>query len=96
MLPRLLHIFGNLSHMCPTRLKISQGVVYLQERVRNAPISGNMDSPEGGFDALMQAIVCRDEIGWRDQARRIIIFSTDAKFHHAGDGRVSQVSLTDG
>lgn len=24
-----------------------------------APISGNLDSPEGGFDALMQAIVCK-------------------------------------
>ena len=26
-----------------------------------------MDAPEGGFDAIMQAIVCKDEIGWRDK-----------------------------
>ncbi|KAK8731941.1 hypothetical protein OTU49_007344, partial [Cherax quadricarinatus] len=61
------------------------------EKVRQAPISGNMDSPEGGFDALMQVMVCKKEIGWRDQARRIVIFSTDAKFHHAGDGRLAGI-----
>lgn len=61
------------------------------QRVRSAPISGNMDAPEGGFDALMQAMVCKERIGWRDQARHILIFSTDAKFHHAGDGRLAGI-----
>ncbi|KAG0721873.1 Integrin beta-PS [Chionoecetes opilio] len=41
----------------------------------------------------MQAMVCKDRIGWRDMARRILIFSTDAKFHHAGDGRLAGVVL---
>lgn len=41
-------------------------------------MSGNLDAPEGGFDAIMQAIVCKDEIGWRDVARRLLVFSTDA------------------
>ena len=26
--------------------------------MRNANISGNLDGPEGGFDAVMQAIAC--------------------------------------
>lgn len=47
-----------------------------------------MDSPEGGFDALMQAMVC-SQIGWSEDARKIVVFSTDAKFHYAGSGRVS-------
>lgn len=51
-------------------------------------MSGNLDTPEGGFDALMQAIVCHKEIGWRSQARRLVLFTTDASFHHAGDGKV--------
>lgn len=42
----------------------------------------------GGFDAIMQAVVCRNQIGWRDQARRLLVFSTDAGFHYAGDGKV--------
>lgn len=36
----------------------------------------------------MQAVVCRNQIGWRDQARRLLVFSTDAGFHYAGDGKV--------
>ena len=36
----------------------------------------------------MQAIVCHKEIGWRNQARRLVLFTTDAGFHHAGDGKV--------
>lgn len=40
--------------------------------------------PEGGFDALMQAIVCHEEIGWRNSSTRIIVFTTDAAFHVAG------------
>ena len=57
--------------------------------VEESPISGNIDGPEGGFDAIMQSIVCRDEIGWRRDARHLLIVTTDAGFHHAVDGRVS-------
>lgn len=53
-----------------------------------APVSGNLDGPEGGLDAMMQVIVCTKEIGWRQKARHLIVFSTDAIFHIAGDGKV--------
>lgn len=56
-----------------------------------APVSGNLDAPEGGFDAIMQAIVCRDEINWRERARKLLLFSTDAGFHFAGDGKLSGI-----
>jgi integrin beta 1 len=59
--------------------------------VRDAPVSGNLDAPEGGFDAIMQAIVCRDEIGWREKARKLLLFSTDASFHYAGDGKLGGI-----
>lgn len=36
----------------------------------------------------MQAVVCRQQIAWREQARRLLVFSTDAGFHYAGDGKV--------
>ncbi|KAI4871320.1 hypothetical protein NFI96_028278 [Prochilodus magdalenae] len=49
--------------------------------------SGNLDSPEGGFDAIMQAVVCT-EIGWRT-ATKLLVFSTDAAFHFAGDGKLA-------
>ncbi|KAK3862713.1 hypothetical protein Pcinc_031448 [Petrolisthes cinctipes] len=71
-------------------LSLSNSAQLFRDTVRNAQISGNMDSPEGGFDALMQAMVC-NQIGWRQQARKIIVFSTDAKFHYAGAGRLGGV-----
>ena len=42
-------------------------LVLAQGEVKRAQVSGNLDAPEGGFDAIMQAIVCKDEIGWRDK-----------------------------
>lgn len=59
--------------------------------VRAAAVSGNLDAPEGGFDAIMQAVVCGNRIGWRAQARRLLVFSTDAGFHYAGDGKVVKI-----
>ena len=39
----------------------------------------------------MQAIVCKEQIGWRDKARRLLVFSTDASFHYAGDGKLGGI-----
>lgn len=61
--------------------------------MKKAAVSGNLDAPEGGFDAIMQAIACRQQIGWREQARRLLVFSTDAGFHYAGDGKVNHQML---
>ena len=59
--------------------------------VKRAKVSGNLDAPEGGFDAIMQAVVCKTEIGWRDKARKLLVFSTDAGFHYAGDGKLGGI-----
>lgn len=47
------------------------------------------DTPEGGFDALAQAITCKDQIGWSSKSRRLIVFATDANSHLAGNGKVT-------
>lgn len=39
----------------------------------------------------MQVIVCKEEIGWRDQARRLVVFSTDDSYHAAGDGKLGGI-----
>ncbi|XP_050083366.1 integrin beta-PS isoform X1 [Anopheles aquasalis] len=72
-------------------MQLSSDANRFTEEVRNANVSGNLDAPEGGFDAIMQAIVCREQIGWREQARRLLLFSTDAGFHYAGDGKLGGV-----
>jgi hypothetical protein len=35
-------------------MSLRRNATEFAERVRAAPISGNIDNPEGGFDALMQ------------------------------------------
>ena len=49
-------------------------------------VSSNLDPPEAGLDAILQAIVCKEEIKWEKGRFRILIFSSDNAFHVAGDG----------
>ncbi|XP_022914249.2 integrin beta-PS-like [Onthophagus taurus] len=72
-------------------LSLTNNTSIFSQKVQSARPSSNVDSPEGGFDALMQAIVCKNAIGWREDARHLLIFSTDAESHIAGDGRLAGV-----
>jgi len=40
------------------RLSLTEDVAQFGVRVNATPVSGNQDSPEGGFDAIVQAIKC--------------------------------------
>merc|ERR1719336_2623645 len=72
-------------------MRLSTDTSSFAMEVKGAQVSGNLDAPEGGFDAIMQAIACKDIIGWRDRARRLLVFSTDAGFHYAGDGKLGGI-----
>lgn len=48
----------------------------------------NFDDPEAGLDALMQAMVCKERLAWRSEARKIIVLCTDSTYHSAGDGKI--------
>lgn len=65
----------------------------LQEKVGSSNTTTNVDFPEGSFDGLMQAMVCKTEIRWQDDGFRLIVVATDAPFHIAGDGLVSSQEL---
>lgn len=58
-----------------------------KEALQEDPKGSNYDDPEASLDGLMQAMVCKKEIDWRDNARRIIVLSTDSTYHSAGDGK---------
>ncbi|KAJ8403507.1 hypothetical protein AAFF_G00352790 [Aldrovandia affinis] len=60
------------------------------KRVSAQYISGNLDTPEGGMDAIMQAAVCGNKIGWGNSTR-LLVFATDAGFHMAGDGKLAAI-----
>ncbi|KAM6957591.1 integrin beta-3-like [Aplochiton taeniatus] len=70
-------------------LSLTEQVGRFNEEVGLQTVSRNRDSPEGGFDAVMQAVVCKDKIGWRPDASHLLVFTTDAKTHMALDGRLA-------
>ncbi|XP_017287388.1 integrin beta-1a isoform X1 [Kryptolebias marmoratus] len=73
-------------------LKLTNDGSLFNNLVGQQHISGNLDSPEGGFDAIMQVAVCGEQIGWRN-VTRLLVFSTDAGFHFAGDGKLGGIVL---
>ncbi|XP_042911123.2 integrin beta-PS [Parasteatoda tepidariorum] len=78
--------YGFLNHM-----PLTTETETFARLVREAQVSGNLDAPEGGFDAIMQAVVCQEEIGWRGKSRKMLVFSSDSGFHYAGDGKLGGI-----
>ncbi|XP_046467651.1 integrin beta-PS-like [Neodiprion pinetum] len=73
------------------QMKLGTDVSLFTTKVEKAEISANLDVPEGGLDGLMQAIVCQHDIGWRKNARRLLVYSSDATYHIAGDGKLAGI-----
>ncbi|KAJ7999130.1 hypothetical protein DPEC_G00212210 [Dallia pectoralis] len=71
-------------------LGLTENVSDFKTRVSDQVISGNLDSPESGFDAIMQAVVCQKEIGWKN-VTRILVYTSDDTFHIAGDGKLAGI-----
>ncbi|XP_056336088.1 integrin beta-1b.1 [Danio aesculapii] len=71
-------------------LSLTDNHALFTQEVSKQKTSGNLDAPEAGFDAIMQAAVCKDVIGWRN-VTRLLVFSTDAGFHLAGDGKLGGI-----
>lgn len=40
-------------------IKLTQDVNFFTNKLQAEKISGNLDAPEGGFDAILQAAVCK-------------------------------------
>uniref|UniRef100_A0A8C8DPE5 Integrin beta n=1 Tax=Oryzias sinensis TaxID=183150 RepID=A0A8C8DPE5_9TELE len=72
-------------------LSLTEQVARFTEEVKKQQVSRNRDSPEGGFDAIVQAVVCKDKIGWRPDASHLLVFTTDANTHSALDGRIAGI-----
>ncbi|CAI8030406.1 Integrin beta-2 [Geodia barretti] len=69
----------------------------LREVLEDVTIRGNLDAPEATLEALLQSVVCLDEVGWRNGSLRIVMVLTDAGFKTALDGRIAAlVTRNDG
>ncbi|XP_053308888.1 integrin beta-4 isoform X1 [Spea bombifrons] len=72
----------SFKNVIPLTSKIS----HFREELRKEKISGNLDAPEGGFDAILQTAVCTNHIGWRRGSTHLLVFSTESAFHYEADG----------
>ncbi|XP_029312804.1 LOW QUALITY PROTEIN: integrin beta-4 [Cottoperca gobio] len=67
-------------------IKLTKDIPFFTSELQKERISGNLDAPEGGFDAILQAAVCTNNIGWRDHSTHLLVFSTESAFHYESDG----------
>ncbi|KAF1416039.1 Integrin beta-4, partial [Spheniscus mendiculus] len=67
-------------------IRLTSNINQFSEELRKERISGNLDAPEGGFDAILQTAVCKDKIGWRKDSTHLLVFSTESAFHYEADG----------
>ncbi|KAM4644111.1 integrin beta-7-like, partial [Amazona ochrocephala] len=61
------------------------------ERMGRLRSAANLDAPESGFDAVLQAAVCGDHLGW-GSATRVLLFCSDDAWHSAGDGKLGGIT----
>ncbi|CAI8001608.1 Integrin beta-6 [Geodia barretti] len=59
----------------------------LSERFSRIETGSNIDAPEAGLDAMAQAVICNESVGWRDSAVKMILTFTDDAFKFSGEGR---------
>lgn len=71
-------------------LSLTQNETLFSTMVSGQEISGNLDTPEGGLDAIMQVATCVNKIGWGNSTR-LLVLATDAGFHMAGDGKLAGI-----
>ncbi|MED6289527.1 hypothetical protein CHARACLAT_003744 [Characodon lateralis] len=56
-------------------------------------VSANIDNVECGFDAIMQAAVCGDKIGWRNDSMRLLVFVSDGDSHFGMDSKLAGIVI---
>ena len=57
----------------------------------DSSITANLDNADGGFDALMQVLICGDRIGWNPKSRKVVLIATDSLPHFSGDGKLGKI-----
>uniref|UniRef100_A0A671PU16 Integrin beta n=1 Tax=Sinocyclocheilus anshuiensis TaxID=1608454 RepID=A0A671PU16_9TELE len=67
-------------------ITLTNNINTFRQKLQQERISGNLDAPEGGFDAILQAAVCQEQIGWRKHSTHLLVFSTESAFHYEADG----------
>ena len=79
----------NFDYVYKTDLLLTSDTSLVQSTVNRLSIRHGGDLSEGQLESLLQIGVRADEIGFRDDAFKVVVLTTDAAFHKAGDGASS-------
>uniref|UniRef100_A0A3P9BBS4 Integrin beta n=1 Tax=Maylandia zebra TaxID=106582 RepID=A0A3P9BBS4_9CICH len=74
-------------------LSLTSNTSKFNEIIAVQHISANIDDTECGFDAIMQAAVCGDKIGWRNDSMRLLVFVSDGNSHFGMDSRLAGIVI---
>ncbi|KAM4689044.1 integrin beta-8 [Discoglossus pictus] len=74
-------------------LSLTDNITEFKTVVGKQKVSGNIDNPEGAFDAMLQAAVCHKDIGWRKEAKRLLIMMTDQTAHLPYDSKLAGIVI---
>uniref|UniRef100_A0A8D0BE86 Integrin beta n=1 Tax=Salvator merianae TaxID=96440 RepID=A0A8D0BE86_SALMN len=74
-------------------LSLTDKIAEFRSAISKQKISGNIDTPEGGFDAMLQVAVCQHHIGWRKEAKRVLLLMTDQTSHLALDSKLAGIVI---
>jgi len=70
-----------------TEQEITKTRADFQKAMDGLKIGGGSDGPEAQLEGLMQVALREKEVGYRKNSRRVVVLSTDAEYHQAGDGK---------
>ncbi|XP_005094323.1 integrin beta pat-3 [Aplysia californica] len=76
-------------HAFKNQVNLGENAPTFARKMRSAleNVSQSLDDAEGGLEGLIQALDCNN-IGWRQVSRRIIVYSSNSRFHLAGSGKL--------
>uniref|UniRef100_A0A3B5MYJ6 Integrin beta n=1 Tax=Xiphophorus couchianus TaxID=32473 RepID=A0A3B5MYJ6_9TELE len=80
-----------ISHGFHHVLSMTGNISEFTRVMKRQRISANVDTPEGGLDAMLQAAVCQRAVGWRPEAKRLLLLMTDQPSHLALDSKLAGI-----
>ncbi|KAG7327717.1 hypothetical protein KOW79_009323 [Hemibagrus wyckioides] len=89
----------SVEYVCPPTfgykhvLPLTSSTDQFNQIISKQHVSANNDIPECGFDAIMQAAVCGDKIGWRNDSMRLLVFASDADSHFGMDSKMAGIVI---
>jgi hypothetical protein len=70
-----------------TEEAITKSRADFQKAMDGLKIGSGADGPEAQLEGLMQVALREKEVGYRKNSRKVVVLSTDAEYHQAGDGK---------